>query len=116
MRTGTFETTCASCHAQQIEGMGRAGAKGIVVLRLPGVDLDTLHEHGISVGEWPADDNVEEGLTPFMQLLLEGDSALTEDLALLAGLDDFTDLSDATDEEVAAVGRIVNVQSFVDRM
>ena len=116
MRTGTFETTCASCHAQQIEGMGRAGAKGIVVLRLPGVDLDTLHEHGISVGEWPADDNVEEGFTPFMELLLEGDPALTEDLALLAGLDDFTDLSDATDEEVAAVGRIVNVQSFVDRM
>ncbi len=25
MRTGNFETTCASCHAQQIEGMGRAG-------------------------------------------------------------------------------------------
>ena len=107
MRTGTFETTCASCHARQIEGIGRAGAKGIAILRLPGLDLDTLHEHGISVGEWPADDNVEEGLTPFMELLLEGDPALTEDLALLAGFDDFTDLSDATDEEVAAVGRMM---------
>ena len=107
MRTGNFETTCAGCHAKQIEGMGRAGVKGITVLRLPGVDLAALHEHGISVGEWPADDNVEEGFTPFMELLLGSDPALTEDLALLARFDDFTDLSDATDEEVAAVGRMI---------
>ncbi len=107
MRTGTFETTCASCHARQIKGIGRAGAKGIAVLRLPGVDLDTLHEHGISVGEWPADENMEEGLTPFMELLLGGAPAVTEDLALLARFDDFTDLSDATDEEIVAVGRMM---------
>ena len=107
MQTGNFEDTCAGCHARQIEGMGRAGVKGLAVLRLPGVDLETLHEYGISVGEWPADGNVEEGLTSFMELLLEGDSAVTDDLALLSGLDDFTDLSDATDKEVAAVGRIV---------
>ena len=107
MRTGNFETTCAGCHAKQIEGMGRAGAKGLTVLRLPGLDLDTLHENGISVGEWPADADVEEGLTPFMKLLLEGDPAVTQDLAVLARFDDFTDLSDATDEEVAAVGRMV---------
>ena len=107
MQTGNFEDTCAGCHARQIEGMGRAGVKGLAVLRLPGVDLEALHEYGISVGEWPADGNVEEGLTSFMELLLEGDSAVTDDLALLSGLDDFTDLSDATDKEVAAVGRIV---------
>lgn len=106
MRTGTFEATCSSCHAQQIEGVGQAGAKGIAVLRLPGLDLDTLHEHGISVGEWPADDNLEEGLTPFMELLLRGDPAVSEDLSRLSGLDDFTDLSDATEEEVAAVGKM----------
>lgn len=104
MRTGTFETTCAGCHAREIKGVGRAGAKGIAVLRLPGLDLDTLDEHGVSVGEWPADADVEEGLTPFMELLLEGDPAV--DLARLARFDDFTDLSDATDEEVAAVGRM----------
>ena len=107
MRTGNFETTCAGCHAKQIEGMGRAGAKGLTVLRLPGVDLDALHEQGISIGEWPADADVEEGLTPFMKLLLGGDPAVTQDLAVLAGFDDFTDLSDATDEEVAAVGRMI---------
>ena len=106
MRTGNFETTCASCHAEQIEGMGRAGVKGIAVLRLPGLDLDTLSEHGISVGEWPADENIEEGLTPFMALLLGGEAAVADDLALLAGFDDFTDLSEATDEEIAAVGRM----------
>ena len=106
MRTGTFEATCASCHAREIEGLGRAGAKGIAVLRLPGLDLDTLDEHGVSIGEWPADADIEEGLTPFMELLLEGDPDVTGDLARLARFDDFTDLSDATDEEVAAVGRM----------
>ena len=107
MQTGNFEDTCAGCHARQIGGMGRAGAKGIAVLRLPGVDLAALREHGISVGEWPADHNVEEGLTPFMELLLAGDPAVTEDLALLAGFDDFTDLSDATDEEMTGVGKMM---------
>ena len=107
MKTGNFEDTCAGCHARQIEGRGRAGVKGIAVLRLPGVDLATLYEHGISVGEWPADDNVEEGLTPFMELLLRSDPGFTEDLALLSRFDDLTDLSDATDEEVAAVGRVI---------
>ncbi len=85
--------------------VGRGG-KGLAVLRLPGVDLETLHEHGISVGDWPADDNVEEGLTSFMELLLGSDPAFAEDLLLLTAFDDFTDLSDATDKEVAAVGRI----------
>lgn len=106
MRTGTFEATCAGCHAREIEGLGRAGAKGIAVLRLPGLDLDTLDEHGVSIGEWPADADIDEGLTPFMELLLEGDPDVTGDLARLARFDDFTDLSDATDEEVAAVGRM----------
>ncbi len=106
MRTGNFEATCSGCHAAQIKGLGRAGAKGIAVLRLPGLDLDTLDDHGISPGEWPADDSFEEGLTPFMKLLLEGDPAATRDLAVLEGFDDFTDLSDAADEEVAAVGRM----------
>ncbi len=107
MRTGTFENICASCHAEQIEGVGRSGAKGFAFLRLPGLDLETLQEHGVSVGEWPADANFEDGLTPFMELLLGTDSAFAEDLAFLSGLDDFTDLSDATDKEIAAVGRIV---------
>lgn len=106
MRTGTFENVCASCHAGQIEGIGRSDAKGLAFLRLPGLDLETLQEHGVSVGEWPADANVEDGLTPFMKLLLKTDSVFTEDLALLSGFDDFTDLSDATDEEIAAVGRM----------
>ncbi len=107
MRTGTFETACANCHAGQIVGIGRSGAKGLAFLRLPGLDLETLQERGVSVGEWPADANVEDGLTPFIELLLGTDPVLAEDLALLSGFDDFTDLSDATDEEIAAVGRVV---------
>lgn len=107
MRTGTFETACASCHAGQVQGIGRPGAKGLAFFRLPGLDLETLHEHGVSVGEWPADVNVEDGLTPFMELLLGTDPAFAEDLAILSGFDDFTDLSDATDKELASVGKIM---------
>ena len=107
MLVGTFQQTCANCHAKEIEGIGRANTPGISVLGLPGVDLEILHNHEISVGEWPADYNVEEGLTPFMLLLLEKEPMLADDLALLSDLDNFTDLTDASEEEVQAVGRII---------
>ena len=107
MLVGKFGGTCASCHAEQIEGAGRAGAKGIAFLRLPGLDLDVLREREVSIGEWPADYNVEEGLTPFMEILLAGESELADDLAIVADLDDLTDLSDSSDEEIAAVARSI---------
>jgi len=107
MLAGKFERTCASCHAEQIEGAGRAEAKGIAFLRLPGLDLDILREREVSVGEWPADYNVEEGLTPFMEILLVGEPQLADDLAIVADFDDLTDLSDASDEEIAAVARSI---------
>ena len=103
-----FEKTCgAGCHAEQIAGKGLTGAKGIPFLRLPGLDIETLEEYEISVGEWPADYNIEEGLTPFMELLLYGEPAFADDLAVVSDFDDFTDLSDSSEEEIVAVGRII---------
>jgi len=102
-----FQTICANCHAEQIMGVGRAEAKGIPFLRLPGLDLETLEDHGYPVGEWPADYNIEEGITPLMKLLLMGDPEVAENLELLSEYDDLTDLTDAEEEEVIAASKII---------
>lgn len=107
MQTRSFEITCAGCHEAQIAGKGRAGPKGIPFFRLPGLDLESLEDNGIDVGEWPADYNIEEGPTPFMKVLLLSEPTFTEDMTVLADYDDFTDLSDASEEELAAVSRII---------
>jgi len=78
MKGRNFEIACAGCHADQIAGKGRAGAKGIPFFRLP----------------WPADYNIEEGLTPFMKLLLLSEPTFTDDMTILADYDDLTDLSE----------------------
>ncbi|HHZ83687.1 MAG TPA: hypothetical protein EYN60_06745 [Nitrospirales bacterium] len=107
MRVGSFDATCAACHVHQIEGEGLAGARGIPFFRLPGLDVDVLTEQGISVGEWPADYNVEQGLTPFMKLLLYTDGTIVDYLETVGDFDEFTDLSDATEEELAAIAQII---------
>lgn len=64
----SFEQTCAACHDDQIHGVGRAGALGIAVFRLPGLDVQSLNDKNLSVGEWP--EFAEGKLTPFMEILL----------------------------------------------
>lgn len=99
-----FEQTCAACHAGQIEGTGRAGAKGLVFLRLPGVDTAALAASGVVTGEWPA--FAEGGLTPFMRWLLEGDDAARTALATLDNLN-LADLSRATPAQKAAAAQLL---------
>jgi len=69
MHTADFETACASCHAQQIAGAGRAGEQGITVFSLPGLDSETLEQQGYAVGDWPVD--AEDKASPFLRLLLK---------------------------------------------
>jgi hypothetical protein len=99
-----FEHTCASCHAAQIEGAGRVGAKGLVFLRLPDIDVPTLRAAGLEVGEWPA--YCEGPLTPFMRWMLEGDAPTR---AALAAVDDvnLANLAGATAAQKAAAARVV---------
>ena len=99
-----FEQSCARCHAAQIEGEGRPGAKGLVFLRLPAFDLATLRDAGESVGEWPA--FCEGGVTPFMRWMLEGDPAARAALAQLGTLN-LADLSGATREQKAAAAQLL---------
>lgn len=99
-----FAQTCASCHAGQIEGAGRAGAKGLVFLRLPDFDLAALAASGFGVGEWPA--FCEGGLTPFMRWLLEGDATARAALTTL-GSQNLADLSSATPAQKAAAAQLL---------
>src|SRR5579872_5308016 len=85
MLVRSFEETCASCHLDQIKGRGQAAGPGIAVLRLPGLDVQTLASHGINIGAWP--DGADGQMTPFMEWLLPNTN--------LAGID-LLDLSKAT--------------------
>jgi hypothetical protein len=68
MLVKSFEQTCSACHLDQIKGTGQVGAPGITVIRLPGLDVQTLRSRGIVIGGWPED--ADGKITPFMQLLL----------------------------------------------
>ena len=85
MVVAPFETICAACHAGQIAGAGRATAKGIAVLTVPGLDAESLNKAGNSIGDWPED--AEEEATPFMSLLLSRDAAVAQSLRTLGGAD-----------------------------
>ncbi len=105
MTVKPFTLSCGECHQNQIKGIeGRGGPKGIAVINVPGLDLYTLREQGISVGEWP--EYAEESLTPFMDLLLSPDSNYAESKVLLQNVD-LLDLSSATQDQMKAVSKFV---------
>ena len=103
MLTAGFAPACAGCHRQDIEGEARAGDKGVEVLTLPGLDVDTLRQRGIAIGEWP--DGADAGLTPFMAFLLAADPFIAPDLAGFAE-GDLLDLREADVSRLQAVGRL----------
>ena len=101
MKVKSFDTSCAACHGEQIAGAGRATAKGMPVLAVPGLDVATLQEKGAAIGEWP---EFAEGPIPnFMKMLLSADAKFRDADAVLAGIDDPLDLSEATKEQLAAI-------------
>jgi len=94
-----FETGCAACHGGQVQGVGRATAKGLSVFNVPGLDMVTLEKRGVDIGEWPED--AEEELTPFMDFLLAGDSGYPAIKKTLAELD-LLDLAAASEAQITA--------------
>ncbi len=109
-----FEETCAPCHAKDIKGQdakdqdvkGRDGAvaKGIPVLTIPGLDLESLRRAGVEIGQWP--DGAPRGsIPPFMRLLIAADDQSAADLARIERLD-LMDLGDAGPKELEALRRI----------
>jgi hypothetical protein len=102
MQVKKFETTCAACHSSQIQGEGMT-VKGIAFFTVPGIDVDTLAEKGISLGDWP---KLADGkITPFMELLLNRRPGTRDAMQKLRGVD-LQDLRKATPEQIAAVEQL----------
>ena len=96
-----FKQVCTTCHIGQIVGTERPeGPKGITLLTIPGLDVETLEDKGAKVGEWPAESEAE--LTPFMELLIGTDAKRRKILNAVKDVD-LLDLSDQSDETIAAV-------------
>ena len=98
MLSKSFEETCSTCHLDDVLGMNRATAKGISVLAIPELDVQTLTAAGFNIGEWP--EWADGELTPFMRVLLPHElketSLLQSDELILY------DLSNANPEQLAA--------------
>jgi len=102
MKIRSYQAMCSSCHDGDIRGTSVAaiGPKGIDFISVPGLDVQTLAEHGIDIGGWPQDS--EAGITPFMRTLLarqEGGKGVVKGVAGL----DLLDLTKANDATLAKV-------------
>ena len=105
MNVKPFAESCSACHLGQIVGAERAtGPKGIAMLMLPGVDVATFREKKIDIGKWP--DESEAELSSLMKLLI---GRTAEGRKILAATDDLDllDLTKATPEQIAQVGKLV---------
>jgi predicted CXXCH cytochrome family protein len=98
-----FAATCAACHEAQIEGEGSAGPKGVAFLRVPGLDVKSLVQHGRAVGQWP--EFADGPVGPFMRLLLANDPVARDNLAALQGVD-LENLSPATGAQLDAAASL----------
>lgn len=104
METKSYEVMCQSCHDGDIMGTSRAaGPKGIDFLAVPGLDLLTLEERGIDIGQWPR--HAEAGITPFLRLLLAAEASDDDPAEGLSGLD-LLDLRSASEEELRHVATL----------
>jgi hypothetical protein len=84
--TKGFDEGCAACHAGEIRGQGIAGTPGVPVIAVPGLDVLTLKQRGVAIGQWP--DLADSELTPFTRTILAGREGVSADaLARFAALD-----------------------------
>lgn len=115
MEIRSYESTCLGCHDGDIQGTTRAsGPKGIDFIAVPGLDVATLNERGIDIGDWPEDSEAE--LTAFMRTLLAGEAMGKDVVSGVQGLD-LLDLTEASDEELAHVETLAwSVKQLFDRL
>ncbi|MGI9499035.1 MAG: hypothetical protein ACR2P3_03290, partial [Geminicoccaceae bacterium] len=104
MLTAEFGDTCARCHGEDIIGETVAGPKGTPIIALPELDLETLQEQGIAIGEWP-ETPLAFDISPYTKLLIASDATIADDLAVIEDTD-LQDLTDASAAELVSVGRV----------
>jgi hypothetical protein len=101
MEVSGFEQTCSACHLDQVTGESRAGDKGFAMLSIPAIDVDSLSERGVDIGEWPAYSDAE--FTPLNKfLVLAVNPALEDRMGDFSALDLY-DLTKASEEQMQLV-------------
>lgn len=100
----SFADTCATCHTDDITGDSLTGPKGIAVFAIPGLDLETLAERGMDIGQWP-EFALNEEIPPFTKLLLSSEREVAAALRAVENLD-LQDLTEASLPQLDAVVRI----------
>ena len=103
MEVSSYEDSCGACHDDQIRGLSRAGAKGIAVMAVPELDVDSLAAAGFDLGGWP--DRGAENIPPLMDFMLSAhpDYRLARETTRKL---DLYDLSDATFEQLRSAAII----------
>lgn len=99
---GGFDHMCGRCHSQQIN---ETPFPGLALIALPALDLATIDEKQVPIGEWPRfDASLDSGRTPspLMQLLLRSEKEFADVEAGLAGID-LRVLHDASPDQLRAV-------------
>ena len=104
MLTADFDKTCGLCHSEDIIGETVAGPKGTPIIAVPELDLETLQERDVAIGEWP-DAPFAIDISAYTKLLIAADSVIADDLVVIEDVD-LQDLTDASDAEIQAVGRV----------
>ena len=82
MLVKSFETACSACHEKDTTGE-KLDEKGVAIINLPALDLETLSANHVHIGYWPQDLEDEE-LSPLMMLLLSSNKELRPVLKLIA--------------------------------
>ena len=95
-----FESGCKNCHINQILGEGNDRV-GLAVFSVPGLDIETLIERDVRIGEWP--EFADRKITPFMAALLSTDPEFEKISDRLEKIPDLLDLTSAGSEDLEAV-------------
>lgn len=102
-----FSDSCASCHEEQIVD---DSIEGSLMFSLPALDIATLRDRDINVGDWPPIHPLHVlspgTLPPMMQLLLLADQEFRASYRSIRGLD-LSQLADASDDELQHVQTLV---------
>jgi hypothetical protein len=105
MASKSFKTSCIRCHKKDTTAEGFID-KGIVFFRLPALDLTTLQEHNIQIGQWPESLEDEE-LTPLMLLLLSANPELQPVLErIISGDLSLIELENESEQTLRLVGKL----------
>ncbi len=99
-----FDNTCALCHTEDLLGETVAGPKGTPIIAIPELDLETLQERGIGIGEWP-DAPIAYEVSAYTKLLIAADQRIANDLLVIEDTD-LQDLTDASDAELQSLARV----------